>query len=166
MKIKLLFYIIVFTSTNCLAQTIDLPSKISDLKKGIIVKHSKKKVYAELNKDYPTRGGKYKFKYSTSVKTKLKGLKIIQFGAFSLINNEWIERNVIPFNNTEFSEWYNCPNGLIHKGITYKDPSNWSSCDDLSKSESKILWYYIGINSNNEKFVGYDLLKIVKKIKQ
>lgn len=145
-------------------QTIELPSKISALKKGIHVKHSKNKVYPELNKDYQTRALKYKFNFATTVKSMRKGLQIIEFGVFHYRSKRWVQVNK-PFNTTEFSEWYMCPGGLPLKGEIYSDPNNWYSCDNLDNAPSKILWYYIGVDSNNEKFVGYDCIDIIKKMK-
>ena len=177
--IPALFFSLVFTSCNVttseasadsndnktdIPQTFELPSKISALKKGIHVEHSKNQVYPELNKDYPTRALKYKFNFATTVKSLRKGLQIIEFGVFHYRSEKWVQVNK-PFNTTEFSEWYMCPGGLLLKGEIYHDPNNWYSCDNLDNAPSKILWYYIGVDSNNEKYVGYDYIDIIKKMK-
>ena len=149
---------------NSVRKSIKLPLKISSLIKGIDVKHSKKKVYPELNEELPTRALKYKFNFGTSVISLQDGLEIIEFGAFHQINNKWVQSSARPFNTAEFAEWYLCPSGLPVKGVMYSDPNNWYSCDDLDKAPSKILWYYIGVDSNNEKFVGFDTIELLSEL--
>jgi hypothetical protein len=146
----------------------NLPLKISNIPYGIEVKHNIKKAYASSNEDYPNRGGKYKWKYKTSVTSKKNDLKIIEFGTYVFENNKWIERTIYnrPFNNEEFSEWYKCPQGVIKKGITYSDTSNWTTSMTVTTEDSKNLWYYIGIDSDNKKYVGYSEIKLIGEIKE
>jgi len=34
----------------------------------------------------------------------------------------------------------------------------------LDNTPSKILWYYIGVDSNNEKFVGFDTIELLREL--
>ncbi|MEO1054945.1 MAG: hypothetical protein AAFX87_30205 [Bacteroidota bacterium] len=145
----------------------ELPAKISKLPVGIEVKHSAKRVYAVPNKDLK-RGGKFKWKYQTSVKALNEDLKIIEFGGFILEGNQWVEKNLgqRPFNNNEFQEWYKCPDGLLKKDVYFTDANNWGTSNELTGSRTSNLWYYIGANAEGQKFVGYGEIVTIGRLKE
>jgi hypothetical protein len=159
---------ILFSCSSANQGEIKLPKKIESLPVGIEVKHNLKQVYASTNEDYPTRGGKYKWKYKTSVKALTEDLKIVEFGGFILEENKWVEKNIErrPFNNQEFQEWYKCPDGMLKTGLNFTDSNNWGTSNEITDIDAKTLWYYIGINSENKKFVGYGEIEMIGELKE
>lgn len=143
-----------------------LPNKVTSLPVGIRVKHSKRKAFAELNTSHPQRGGTYRWNYATSVTPLVDSLTIIEFGAFILEDGKWVERTIYgrPFNGDEFEQWYKCKNALLIKGRKYFDKNNWTSANDINAG-SKSLWYYIGVDKNKKKYVGYAVIKTIAKLK-
>lgn len=140
-------------------KTINLPEKIRNLPVGIEVKHSVDTAYASLN-DTLSRWGKYKWSYATTVSTMDKELRIIEFGGLIEENNSWVERTIRsrPFNNREFEKWYGAPDGVLKTGKEYTDNNNWSMSNNLGNRESKVVWYFIGVDKEGKKFVGYELI--------
>ena len=145
-----------------------LPQKIADIPVGIEVHHNLDKVFATINDEYPARGGKYKWKYQTSVKAINEDLTIVEFGGYILEDDKWVEKSIErrPFNNEEFQDWYNCPKGVLVKGVAFTDTDNWGTSNTLAGIDAKTLWYFIGINSENERFVGYAELEMIGKLRE
>ncbi len=69
----------------------------------------------------------------------------------------WIERSIYdrPFNRGEFEDWYDCPSGKLTVGETYIDDHNYTASNGLVTKSERTLWYYIGVNTDGDKFVGY-----------
>ncbi|MGM0580030.1 MAG: hypothetical protein ACQETL_05085 [Bacteroidota bacterium] len=161
---KLFLLIILIGCSSKKDEKIDLPDKIAELPVGIKVTHNINTVYASINED-PTRGGKYKWLYQTSVTSLEDELEIVEFGGYVLDNGKWIEKNVgyRPFNNKEFEKWYNCQNGILTSSKICKDKNNWTTADRLTNSKN--LWYYIGKNKADEKFVGYAEIEMIGELR-
>lgn len=169
-KVYLVVSVITMVVTCYLATSQNetkLPKKIENLPIGIEVRHNLEQVYATFNEDYPTRGGIFKWEYQTSVKATITDLKIIEFGGFILEGGKWIEKNIElrPFNNQEFQDWYKCPSGVLKKGQIYTDTNNWGTSNKIEDIETKTLWYFIGTNSEGEKFVGFSGIKMIGELK-
>ena len=152
----------------------NLPDVIKNYSIGIEVIHSPDTIYAELNGNGTS---KYIWKHSTTVTAINNDLKIIEFGSYNFIDNKWVLGNYskIPFNSEDFSKWYcrkkngiitfdYCKDGKIKKKVEYVDPSNYSIRKDSLVNRNG-LWYYIGIDSIGNKFVGYGRYVIVGKLK-
>ena len=169
-KVYLITSILAIVLTSCSTGSLknELPKKIATLPVGIEVNHNLDKVYATTNEDYPTRGGKYKWKYQTSVKATNEDLTIVEFGGYILEDNRWVEKSIErrPFNNQEFQDWYSCPNGVLTKGVAFTDLNNWGTSNVVTDIDSKTLWYYIGINSENKKFVGYAEIEMIGELRE
>lgn len=146
----------------------DLPNKISSLPIGIVVKHNHRKVYAEIDSITPERGGRIKWKYKTTVSSIKDSLKIIEFGACVFTDGKWIEQTIYdrPFNNQEFADWYNCPDGVLIDKEKYSDNNNWTSSSEIGLVSSKSLWYYIGEDKNKKKYVGYSSIITLANLKE
>jgi hypothetical protein len=160
----ILFLFILISCSSGNNEKNNLPDKISSLPVGIKVTHNTNPVYASLNQD-STRGEKYKWFYQTSVSSLNEDLEIIEFGGYVFNGNKWVEKNIgyRPFNNEEFEKWYNCSSGIITKDKTCTDINNWTTSHSLTNSKN--LWYYIGKNKNDEKFVGYAEIEMIGQLK-
>jgi|GEM_PF-2245786 len=140
-----------------------LPVKLKDIPDGILVKHTPDIVYADkVGKDTIT----YVWNFTTTVKSYGRDLEIIEFGAYTMINNEWVLNTITgkPFNNKDFREWYECKKGKLKSGKEYSDKSNWYRNPLLQ--ESKALWYYIGMSKEGELYKGASLIEYMPEVKK
>jgi len=46
------------------------------------------------------------------------------------------------------------------------DNNNWTTSNTVETIDSKVLWYFIGINKVKEKYVGYAEIEMLKKFKE
>ncbi len=144
-----------------------LPKELQDIPVGLIVKHNRQIVYATYNDEDPDNYGRYKWPCETSVSTQHEGLRIVEFGAYIWVEDQWVFRSIYgrPFNQDEFSKWYSCENALLKKGQVFTDFNNWVKGDRLDSQETKSLWYFIGVNKKGEKFKGTAEITIVGEFK-
>lgn len=153
----------------------NLPECIMGLKKGISVVHDPDTIYAEINEKDSSR---YIWKHSTVIKTEIDGLKITEFGTYNFKEGKWVLGNKTqkPYTTSDFEKWYfiktnddiisweNCKEGILKANVEYIDPSSWSVVNkDLVERHG--LWYYIGIDTMGEKYMGYGTYITVPELK-
>jgi hypothetical protein len=155
-------------------KTENLPEVFKDYPVGIEVVNIPDTVYAELN----DRGSKkYIWKHTTTIKAIKTDLKIIEFGTYNFKNGQWVlgDYTKKPFTTVDFDKWYcrkkngiitfdYCIDGKIQKGVEYIDPTNFSIRKDTLVNRNG-LWYYIGIDTSGNKFMGYGKYVVVDKLK-
>ena len=64
-----------------------------------------------------------------------------------------------------FNEDYPTRGGVLKKGQIYTDTNNWGTSNKIEDIETKTLWYFIGTNSEGEKFVGFSGIKMIGELK-
>jgi hypothetical protein len=152
----------------------NLPEAFKELPVGIKVINEPDTIYAELN----DRGGKkYIWKHTTTIKALNKDLQIIEFGSYNYKQGGWHLGNKTqkPYTTEDFDKWYcrkkngiitfdYCTDGNILKDVEYIDPSNYCITND-SLVNRHGLWYYIGIDSIGNKFMGFGSYITVNKLK-
>lgn len=145
----------------------DIPEKFSNYDSEITVTHSKDTIYAEIYSGTKPNRKKYIWNYKTSVESK-KELKIIEFGGYYKVNGNWNSKTIYdrPFNNSEFSKWYSCKDGILKQGKIYTDDNNWATSDVLDGKTKTGIWYYIGIDSKGKKYIGYKSYILISKLKK
>jgi len=146
----------------------NLPDKLIDIPTGLEVKHSDTIVYAIINEKDPDKYGKYKWHFETTVTAISEDLKIVEFGAYLWLDNEWVLRTIYdrPFNQVEFEKWYSCESALLKKGQSCTDKNNWSKAHRLEGQKTKALWYFIGVNANDDKFKGTAEITTIGELKK
>lgn len=152
-----LFFLFLLSCSSSRNPYPDWPENIKHLSNELIVTHSTDTVYATLNTKDPEKRGKYQLKHSTGVRCDFGDVQIEEFGGCLLVGDEWVLKSIYdrPFNADEFSRWYDCPNGLMKKGVTYEDTDNWlSKMNSLSGDTTVGLWYYVGTDENGKKVMG------------
>jgi len=120
------------------------------------VNHSSEvvKEYTEHLKDWP-----YKWHFQTSVKNiSKKELTIVSFGMLAWDNGRWrIDKKQEKYNSgilgpEDFSDWYNCPTGIIKPGETFSDSTNWSGSYKPEPFIQK--WFYLGKDKKGNFYIG------------
>ncbi|MEM1108179.1 MAG: hypothetical protein AAGH99_05745 [Planctomycetota bacterium] len=135
--------------------------EIRKLPVGLKITHSPNPVKAQKN---VPRSYEYTWFYDTKVEALIDDLTIVEFGAFSKSKNGWSFDNHtgIPFNKTEFEDWYSCPNALIKLGDSFNDPQNWTGSDQLQSGTT--IWYFIAIDPNGQRYYGEKKLDYLAEV--
>jgi len=155
-------------------KTENLPDVFKDFPVGIEVTNEPDTIFAELN----DRGSKkYIWKHTTTIKATKTDLKIIEFGTYNFRNGQWIlgDYTKKPFTTEDFDKWYcrkkngiitfdYCVDGKILKGVEYIDPTNFCIRKDTLVNRNG-LWYYIGIDTSGNKYMGYGKYVVFDKLK-
>ncbi len=153
----------------------NIPEIIRNIPQGIDVYHDPDTIYAEI---YYKDTSRYIWKHSTIVSTDIDSLKIIDFGTYNFKNGKWVLGNYSKksFTTEDFEKWYfvknedgiisweNCKNGILRAGTEYIDPSSWSVINTELVSRYG-LWYYIGIDPDSNKYMGYGTYVIMPQLK-
>lgn len=129
---------------------------ILELKNGIDVNHSVDTVYATFSK---FGNQTYELVFATAVKSKIKNLKMIEFGVYLKNGIDWQFHSPTgkPYTSADFNDWYNCQNGVLQKNRTFEDRENrLLKTDVLSKDTISTLWYYLAEDDSGIQYVGYD----------
>lgn len=142
----------------------DVYDYLDILSHGIEVSHSPKivKDYSNESNDWP-----YKWGFQTSVKniTK-KELTIFSFGIMAWHNGRWIiDKKQEKFNSgilssEDFSEWYDCPTGVIKPGESFTDSTNWAGSYNLEPFKQK--WFYLVKDKKGNFYIGESIVEFTK----
>lgn len=102
--------------------------------------------------------------FSTTVEAIERPLRVIEFGCFSELGDEWHFSTATgrPFNGGEFAEWYSCPDAELRPGEPAKDPKNWSAAQQLSAD--RMLWYYIALDEAGNAFRGEAVIEMAARL--
>ncbi len=145
-----------------------LPSKLRQFEIGLDVEHHTDTVYASINTKDPEQRGKYQLQFTTTVSTNHQKIKIIEFGAYLLVNNEWTFKSIYnrPFNSEEFEKWYKCPDAILESGKSYRDTDNWlGKTNNLNGTTMNSLWYFLGETEKGKKLIGISEVIGIWKLK-
>ncbi len=108
------------------------PEKLRDIPVGITVAHFPNPTYAVLEDSM------YIWKHNTSVQAS-EDLQLVEYGSFVYTKKGWYLR--VTMTAEEFATTYNCKNGLLKKGIIYRDNESWRREKKLTSGDA--MWYYI-----------------------
>lgn len=161
-------------SNSTFVDSENIPEVIKNLPIGISVINEPDTIYAELNNKPES---KFIWRHTTTVKALYNNLRIIEFGTYNFKNGKWKLGNYTkyPFTTENFDKWYCkkgngiitfdfCKSGKINKGEEYIDLSNYSIRNDSLVNRNG-LWYYIGVDSAGNKFIGYGRYVTINKLK-
>ncbi len=134
-----------------------LPEELLGISNKLIVEHNADTIFATLNGKDPEKFGKYQLQFTTSVSSPKDEVKITEFGAYLLENDEWVFKSIYdrPFNANEFEKWYQCPSAVLQIGVTYSDQDNWlAKTNTLDGRVIHSLWYFKGLENNGKEVIG------------
>ena len=112
-------------------------------------------------------GWPFKWHFKTTVKNiSNKDISIFSFGIFAWDNGKWIiDENQKKYNSgfidsNIFSEWYNCPNGLIKSNQSFSDSENWAGNYHFESFKQK--WVYLGKDKEGNIYKGESIVRLEK----
>jgi hypothetical protein len=102
--------------------------------------------------------------FETLVSSVERELTIVEFGSFVHQHGTWVFSNFTgkAFSRVDFAEWYACPDGELSPGQVARDPRNWGGANQLRAG--KMLWYYVGTDSNGNRFRGEAIIEQLSKL--
>jgi uncharacterized protein (TIGR03067 family) len=155
-------------SASALSQPGDAKSitaeELDKLPDGIKVVHEPNVALATLT-GKSERRLKYTWWYKTTVSARTGDVTILEFGALSWQDDQWVAGATItgkPYTANEFADWYKCPKAALKKGKSYSDPTNWSTDQELRAG--KIRWYYLGIDDKGRRVKGEAVIELKAEI--
>jgi hypothetical protein len=140
------------------------PEELDKLPEGIKVVHEPKVALATLT-GKSDRRLKYTWWYKTTVSPTDGDVTIVEFGGFAWVDGKWVPGGTLggkPYGTEEFAEWYKSPKGLLKKGESYSDPTNWST--DAELRAGKLRWYFIGVDAKGKKVKGEAVIELKAEI--
>jgi hypothetical protein len=139
------------------------PEELDKIPEGIKVLHEPKMVLASLS-GKSVRRSKYTWWYKTTVSTADDDVTIIQFGGFAWKDGKWFPGSFTgkPYTVEDFADWYKCPKGVLKKGESYSDPTNWASEPELVAGKTR--WYFIGVDGTGRRVKGEAIVELKAEI--
>lgn len=155
MKLKIITLTILLISIKCASQIKygtpteqDLPEKLKNLKRDLVVKNYPKIIDPIKIKD------RYYWKHNTMIFSKTDKVTIIEYGAYLFYNNKWNLRKSYPLK--ELNKNFNTKKEVLEKAQPYTWNNNWRTDSRLFGGWA--MWYFIGTNSSGEKICGYEMI--------
>jgi len=113
------------------------PDKLRGISNEIIAAHYPNPCFATFEDSM------YVWKHNTTVQTK-EDLQLIEYGSFIYTKKGWYLR--VTMSPDEFAKYYNCPNGLLKKGVVYTDKESWRRDQNLTGGDA--MWYFLARDKN------------------
>ena len=132
----------------------DIPDKLKGLKVEIEVMN-----FPKIN-DPIKEDDTYYWKHATSILSKKSDIKIIEFGAFLFYNNTWNLRK--SYDLKDLDKNFGTKKQVLKQGDPYVWKDNWRVGKQLFGGWA--MWYFIGINSDNEKVCGYATIHTTENV--
>ena len=125
--------------------------ELTSLPVGIEVTHAPNPVKAQ---EGGRSGYPFTYVYRTTVKSTVKPLTVVEFGALVWQDGQWVFRTYTgkPFSGQDFAEWYACPKATLLPSQQYSDPANWSAANTAQQGKTK--WYFIGVDDQGKRYKG------------
>ncbi|MDZ7897971.1 MAG: hypothetical protein U5N85_08080 [Arcicella sp.] len=133
-----------------------LPDTLRKVPVGITIYHNPNPNYPVLNDSNGEFSGKYVWKHSTFVRSETEDLEVIGAGSFIWYSEQGWFTNV-QYDKTEFTEKFNCKDGILRKGKTYIFKRNYRFGDDLYGGDA--LWFVLARDKNGKIYKGIGLIE-------
>ena len=122
--------------------------EVRALPEGLRVGHAPSVVAATHN------GREFIWTFQTSVEAMDTELRIVEYGAFSLVRGKWSPANggELPFGPQQFADEFGCTDGRLTPGRAFRNPQNSHRSSQLRSSRQ--LWYVIGKDDAGKLYRG------------
>ncbi len=168
MKAKLVILFFVLNTANLRAQETwtdqyrVLPDELRGLQTSMFITHSPNPVYPELNMDTLSYPGKYIWKHSTSVVTKIPNLTVVKAGSFIWLAKKGWFRN-IEMDQEDFSKYFDCKDGKLQPSLIYTFLENYRHGDELYAGDA--IWYVLAKDENGILSKGVSIVETEQELK-
>ncbi|MCA8829178.1 hypothetical protein [Hymenobacter pini] len=166
MKTLLLFLLLAATAAApLLAQTVPaawsnhrraLPDKLREVPVGLTLWHTPNPVYPEPNPEQP---GAYVWKHSTTVRSEVGPLTVVECGSFIWYDERGWQQNMVE-TPAEFAELFQCPGARLQPGRAYTFVKNYRFADSVQHLYGgDALWYILARDAAGKLYKGMGLIE-------
>ncbi len=134
----------------------DVPEKLQNLEKKIIVKNFPKEVNPIKIKD------RYYWKHNTLIFCQESNITITEFGAYLFYNGKWNLRKSYPLK--ELNKNFGTKKQVLLQAQPYTWNNNWRTGKQLFGGWA--LWYFIGTMENGTIVCGYEMINTTTNLIQ
>ena len=139
-----------------------LPDKLRQVPVGITLWHTPNPVCPEPN---PSQPDGYVWKHSTTVRSEVGELEVVECGSFIWYSAEGWKANMRE-TPAEFTELFNCPGAQLRAGQTYTFEKNYRYADNAqSLYGGDALWYILAKDKNGKLYKGMGLIETEAQVK-
>ncbi len=162
MKTLVILFTVLISTSALFAQkgwtnpTRMLPDTLRKVPVAITIYHNPNPNYPVLNDEKDEYEGKYVWKHSTFVRSEMEDLEVISVGSFIWYSAQGWFTNV-QYNKTEFTDRFDCKDGILRKGKTYIFKKNYRFGDGLNGGDA--LWYVLAKDKNGKIYKGIGLIE-------
>lgn len=139
-----------------------LPDKLRQVPVGITLWHTPNPIYPELNPEHP---GGYVWKHSTTVRSEVEELQVVECGSFIWYSAEGWKANMRE-TPAEFAELFNCPGARLRASQTYTFQKNYRYADSAQGLYGgDALWYILAKDKSGKLYKGMGLIETEAEVK-
>ncbi|UOQ65161.1 hypothetical protein [Hymenobacter volaticus] len=133
-----------------------LPDKLRQVPVGITLWHTPNPIYPEPNPEQP---GGYVWKHSTTIRSEVGELEVVECGSFIWYNAEGWKAN-IKETPAEFAELFRCPGARLQAGQPYTFEKNYRFADSAQRLYGgDALWYVLAKDKTGKLYKGTGLIE-------
>ena len=133
-----------------------LPDVLRKVPEALFIKHSPNPNYPEETVPEDRSEFKYVWRHSTSVTSPDMELTVKVAGSYIWYNEEGWKKNVY-YDKKKFSKQFNCPKGVLKKGVTYTFEKNYRWGNNPYGGDA--LWYVIAEDEEGNLYKGLSILE-------
>ncbi|WP_375434487.1 hypothetical protein [uncultured Hymenobacter sp.] len=133
-----------------------LPDKLRQVPVGLTLWHTPNPVYPQPNPEQPDG---YVWKHSTTVRSEVGELEVVECGSFIWYNAEGWKANMRE-TPAEFAELFRCPGARLQASQTYTFEKNYRYADSAQRLYGgDALWYVLAKDKTGKLYKGTSLIE-------
>lgn len=133
-----------------------LPDVLRKVPEAIFIQHDPNPNYPEESTPEDKSEYKYVWRHATSALSPNLQLTVKFAGSYIWYSEEGWKKNVF-YNKKQFAKKFNCPKGILEKGVKYTFEKNYRYGDQPYGGDA--LWYVIAEDENGNIYKGMSILE-------
>lgn len=138
-----------------------LPDALRKVPEAITIKHNPNPNYPEKTTEADKSDYQYVWRHATSITALEQDLTVKYAGSYIWYNEEGWKKNVF-YDKKKFAKRFNCPKGVLKKGITYTFEKNYRWGNQTYGGDA--LWYVIAEDEEGNLYKGMSILETESEI--
>ncbi|MEO0898813.1 MAG: hypothetical protein AAFY71_20540 [Bacteroidota bacterium] len=140
-----------------------LPDVLRKVPEAILIRHLPNPNYPEPATPEDKTEYAYVWKHSTSITAVDQELTVKYAGSYIWYSEEGWKKNVF-YNKKKFAKQFNCPKGVLKKGVTYTFEKNYRYGNQPYGGDA--LWYVIAEDKEGNIYKGMSILETEAEIQK
>ncbi|MEM1324721.1 MAG: hypothetical protein AAGI23_02145 [Bacteroidota bacterium] len=167
---QFLFLFLILTSCQAYSQdeawtdkTRVLPDALRKVPEAIFIRHTPNPNYPEPTTPEDDTKYAYVWRHATSMTSPDLELTVKFAGSYIWYSEAGWQKNVY-YNKKQFAKKFNCPKGILEKGVTYTFEKNYRWGDQPYGGDA--LWYVIAEDQDGNLYRGISILETEAEIQE